>query len=424
MTIPRLRHILFPIVLATFALGGLEASGGWVIPARWVLTGCLAIYVLTSSAALKHVNSLILTVLLLYASWCLTTYIWSQAPQLTLLKAGGLLLVMFSMLLAGQDWADRHRLSTMPRFMGLVLLVAFFAGLSNPSGFSEFSADRQLYRGATGNPNFMAVLAATAMVPAFWYVYRFQARPFLANFWRVAVLALLVPLYLTNSRAGLLIFLCIFASFEIAKGLARNAFKVFIGFLAVLLMAVAMPDLREAFIKRNVYKESDSSSSIFYSRSEAWKDSYEAANKGGWLGAGYGVSIGANAFAGGLTAVGYGREKGNTQLAIVEETGVVGLILYLSALGLMFRELITSFMGSSNLDAKVLLALLTGALMGLTVQSFFEAWWVAPGSLESALFWSMMGVALGLARRIRQDTAEVSRWREYKRWAARRQPVI
>ena len=47
----------------------------------------------------------------------------------------------------------------------------------------------------------------------------------------------------------------------------------------------------------------------------------------------FGNSIGGGSFAGGLTAVGYGREKGNTQLAIVEETGLVGLIVVFPLLG-------------------------------------------------------------------------------------------
>jgi hypothetical protein len=30
--------------------------------------------------------------------------------------------------------------------------------------------------------------------------------------------------------------------------------------------------------------------------------------------------------------------------------------------------------------------------------SVFEAWWVAPGSAESAYFWSLAGVGLGVTR--------------------------
>ena len=68
--------------------------------------------------------------------------------------------------------------------------------------------------------------------------------------------------------------------------------------------------------------------SIIYSRQSAWDVSWNMAKQGGWFGAGYGVSVDRGSFRGGLTAVGYGREKGNTQLAIMEETGIVGLAIH------------------------------------------------------------------------------------------------
>jgi hypothetical protein len=65
----------------------------------------------------------------------------------------------------------------------------------------------------------------------------------------------------------------------------------------------------------------------------------------------------------------------------------------------LFARLISAHIREQKDDLKVALGIVTGALAGLIIMSVFEAWWVAPGSPESAYFWSLVGVALCLARR-------------------------
>ena len=64
-----------------------------------------------------------------------------------------------------------------------------------------------------------------------------------------------------------------------------------------------------------------------------------------------------------------------------------------------------------NREAKAVLGLAGGTLLGMTAQSIFEAWWVAPGSPEAAYFWALSGVALGLAQQSRRH-----------QWAGRPRP--
>ena len=135
---------------------------------------------------------------------------------------------------------------------------------------------------------------------------------------------------------------------------------------------------------------------MLYTREEVWSKSFEQAKKGGWFGGGYGVTIGDKDFKGGLTAVGYGREKGNSQLAINEETGLIGLGIYLLSLFVLFKRLIGEQLRLKCSRAGVLLGIVTGTLFGMIMQSVFEAWWVAPGSPESLYFWTLTGVALGI----------------------------
>jgi hypothetical protein len=122
---------------------------------------------------------------------------------------------------------------------------------------------------------------------------------------------------------------------------------------------------------------------VLYTRREVWQISYDQAKKGGWLGGGYGVTIGDTEFEGGFTAVGYGREKGNSQLAIIEETGLIGFALYLNSLLPLFSSLLKSQKRWRRRPEKVLRGIVTGTLFGMLISSVFEAWWVAPSSPES-----------------------------------------
>ena len=97
-------------------------------------------------------------------------------------------------------------------------------------------------------------------------------------------------------------------------------------------------------------------------------------------------------------------------MAIVEETGLVGLGLYGFLLITLFTPLISAHLRERSRDGKVILGLITGAVAGLILESFFEAWWVAPGCAESAYFWSLAGVGLGIARSsLYSSKAEVPR---------------
>jgi O-antigen ligase len=176
------------------------------------------------------------------------------------------------------------------------------------------------------------------------------------------------------------------------------------GFVLVLMAAVLLvaTSTDSAFLdsmySEYVLKGATQKAGVIFSREQVWLRSYENAEQGGWFGIGYGATVGDTEFEEGLSAVGYGREKGNAQLAIVEETGLVGLGLYGILLITLFAPLISAHLRERSRNGKVILGLITGALAGFTIQSVFEAWWVAPGSAESAYFWSLAGVGLGIAR--------------------------
>lgn len=228
-----------------------------------------------------------------------------------------------------------------------------------------------------------------------WRCYITRSRPRSRYAWiSIVVFAMFLTL-MSMSRAALLVALLSLAGGLISISTNRLVIVIYLIISIVTLVYFINPEIESKVIKQVVYKHADS---ITYTRVQVWGESLEKATLSGWFGAGYGVSIGsAIREIQGLTAVGYGREKGNSQLAIIEECGVVGFILYLLTLVSLFQVLLNRYKWTDNKDIKVALGLFIGALSGMIAQSFFEAWWVAPGAPESAAFWALVGCAIGVA---------------------------
>ena len=119
------------------------------------------------------------------------------------------------------------------------------------------------------------------------------------------------------------------------------------------------------------------------------------------------MTIGDDSFAGGLFSLGYGREKGNSVLAILEELGQVGLVLYVLLLLYIFHPIWRAARRATDRDDSVLLYLILGTLVGLTANSMFEAWWVAPGSPASPYFWAMTGIGMAVSERVAASARRV-----------------
>ncbi|MHB9011074.1 MAG: O-antigen ligase family protein, partial [Ignavibacteriaceae bacterium] len=141
-----------------------------------------------------------------------------------------------------------------------------------------------------------------------------------------------------------------------------------------------------------------------------YEDSYKAALNGGLIGLGYGISDPNihNAANGSHYENGrYIREKGNSTLAIVEETGIVGLILFLLPIGYVLSkfkiqnskfktEYQYSVSSNQNLESSIhhnLSILILSFLIAFLFHGQFEAWWVGVGSAEFPLFFTIIGLA-------------------------------
>jgi O-antigen ligase len=120
-----------------------------------------------------------------------------------------------------------------------------------------------------------------------------------------------------------------------------------------------------------------------------WEASFQAAKKGNLLGLGYGIScpdIKTPEYAGSHYKYGiYVREKGNGILALIEETGFVGLLLFSLPFFVLFGKALRKY-NSSMFQRKENLIYLS-FIAGFIIHAQFEAWWVGVGSVQLPFYY-------------------------------------
>lgn len=409
---PRLRDWLLPLLVLAFVGGSVSfLDSVFNTATRWAVLVTVAAYLLMKGQLLAPFRTSIGVLALAFVSWALATTLWSQVPELSLLKALVFGIVVFCGIGLGQFWASKRSavrsLEYLYPLMFVAVLAAVGGGMSSTSMVQ--SGDTVLYQGAVKGPNMFGMLLAMCAPLVVWQLYVHW--PNRRRRWIGLAVAACIAYFLVASgaRASMLAALCTVLGAVTAFGIRRRAqLLVVTAFICAATYLVA-PAETEALVTRLVFKSSDEDLGVLHSREEPWIQTYEAAQQGGWFGIGFGVSAGETSFTTGSTTVGYGREKGNSQLAIVEETGLVGLLIYVAFQCALFFRLISRLRVLPPGHDKVLLGLLTGTLFGLTVQSFFEAWWCSPGSPESVYFWTLCGVCVSMRVARRQQAPQPDR---------------
>jgi len=395
-----LRGAIFPITLFAFATVGVEYFDVvFNTNTRWLFLAVLGVVLLFSGRLFDILTTKLGLPLMLYGGWALMTSLWSIVPELSLLKGMASLSATFVFSAAGyywsRGWTPNASLTYLVPLLGAALIASFSDTTVRISDYME------LYEGLAGNPNYLGLIVTAASPVALYLAYRAFGTNRNGPLQLISIalnVGLAVLLWRTGSRSSLACAVFVVGFAWLALGMSR---VMTIGVIAVCLAgvaAIAVPEVQERAYEHLVVKYSPDGD-VFFSRRVPWQKSVEAAEQGGWLGLGFGTSYGETDFAVDLSATGYGREKGNAQLAIAEEIGLVGLALYGFILLALVFEFGAGFRRIRDPDTRMQLALVSGLATGLLAQSCFEAWWTSPGSVESALFWSTVGVGIGLCRR-------------------------
>lgn len=405
---PSLRYSsINPLALGMLAFCSVDIAGlgsifnTWV---RWGVLFALAGHVALSPSRRRHMGGAQGVMILLLTGWFLSTTLWSEVPRLSFLKglAYGLVAAVFFSL--GAEAASVRRTRGLSIVVLGPALAASFAVATGGILSSPFvgGASLRLYRGATANPNFMGLLLLMGLplllhctarrLPHRTATFR-NRRNFAVAIW----LGLLI---LTRSRASIVAAGLMLA---IARGGGSSLRRSrTIGFALVLVAAFGILNLFDAQqpIERLILKgEAAASGDLLMSRRSVWADSVLASREGGVFGGGLGVSIGHYDYDDGASAASYGREKGNSTLAIIEEVGVVGLILFSAQILTVLHAAITILRRlTCPLDVAMTIRLSLGLFLALVTNAQFEGWMVAPGAAAVPVYWATSGYIITLAK--------------------------
>ena len=350
-------------------------------------------------ATKEHVRvpQLMLAALYLFFTYAFVTAFWTENVALTLIKWAVYVSLVLTMFVAGLVIPRENDNPLWPMkwvFIPVVLisLVALLRGIGWYAGN---------FRGYSRNSN---ELGAIVTLTSPWLIYELR-RKWRNDRERLVLLALsgaaALVLMCTYSRAAIagLFVILTFAGWNLKLG---RKFVVGYAILTLLLgIYLYRPATFGIAYKGIVEKRAEA---VLSSRSEQMQDSWRAAKQGGWFGVGFGVSVGSSRYWDMESFANFAREKGNSMLAVVEELGILGLVLYLMLVYSVwdsFRRVARA----TNPEIKFVHCLGLGFYFGALLHSAFEAWFMS-SSPDVAVFWGTIGLLLGALTLYSRQTSE------------------
>lgn len=368
---------------------------------EWPIFFILFGYLFLNKKLLIYINKDWLVFLALYLVWCLSTNFWSEVPLLSVIKSTLFVLVIITMISAGSLWVIRFGYERVIDFLFLIMLVAVISNIAGLNSGSYLHSGIEIYGGLSGNPNNFGFLAATTCSIILWHLYQAWGNRWYSLLWGLLLLIDINGLLMSYSRSAMAIFLCIIYFFLISLSSHKKIMIIFSVLFAALIsvalnpmVMVSMEKSIMTHVQKGVVASSLDTQQMLFTRNKVWEKSYQQAMKGGFLGGGFYVTIGENDFSLSHPNA-YGREKGNSQLAIVEETGIIGLSLYLLIIVSFYWYVLKYYRNLKPVRKKVAMGLVLGVISGLLAESLVEAWWDSLGP-EVVCFWAVIGVAFGI----------------------------
>jgi O-antigen ligase len=272
-----------------------------------------------------------------FAGWALLTAVWSYNPEVSLQRGIYLLFIISAGIFSGSLWYKKFFNLNFLLPVNLVAVILSFLSLISgfPSG-NWLLIDVLAFRGFMTHPNTLASLIMFSFFPVLVLLFRIignKNENSNADFGMLKIILLifiviinLLLLAVTFSRAAVLSVLLFVNLVMLTYHIKYLILTYFVLLLLVLISLFLLPDIPKYIYKQYIVKGTDS---IMASRYKLIEDSYLAAKNGGIKGLGYGVSdstIKNPVYSNPGTGV---REKGNSFLALIEETGWIGLFLFI-----------------------------------------------------------------------------------------------
>ncbi len=374
---------------------------------RWIFVFLLFLYLFLNKKLLIYVRYQWKVLLLIYLTWCILTTLWSPIPLLTFLKSALFSFNVIVLLSAGCLWVIKYGYERSLQWLFLILLTVLVSGLRGgaSAGSLDYYGAFNLYSGLNGNANAFGFLTAIVSPLIFLKIYQNRASRWSFFFWIFVLILDIHFLIASYSRSSFVIFSCVLACFTLSFPLTKKILIAFLSFFCLSIVLLMMPvSYLEGMIVNHIGKSRGSINSfnlngIIQSRDSVWKQSVARAERGGFMGGGFAATIGINDFSAkelsSQVSAKYGHEKGNSQLAIMEETGIIGIVLYALILISFFSCAIPCYLRLQGVE-RVTMGTTLGAILGLLMESLVEGWWDSAAGPEVICFWTLVGIIYGM----------------------------
>ena len=315
----------------------------------------------------------------LFPLWASLTALWSLEPETSIIRALYLSFIITAALLAGSLWFKKKEnlnfLIPVNVFVVIVSVISLVFGV--PEASWELNPIWR-FKGFAAHQNTLGALILFASLPLIWNLFLKRIELF-----HIFLLLINVGvLTITFSRASILSFLLIIVVLTI-----RLKFTLFLKIFATSIVLVGVillikPQLVIQPLNHIVFKGSNS---VYSTREKLFEDSFQAAKDGSLLGLGYGISdpkIEDPIYVGKSDHI---REKGNSILALIEETGMIGLLLFFFPIVLIIKRC-----SLRELFYNKKLFLLLTLYSSLLLHSQFEAWLVGVSSFQLLISFTLV----------------------------------
>jgi len=333
----------------------------------------------------------ILLSILLFSAWCFLSTLWSQIPLITFLRSSFFLFISLSFLIFGYLSYSEFRNLSIIYFLALLLIAINLLSLIfhyPPNSWS--GGNSKGFMGISTHQNTLGALIFFSMMGIYDKFYELKKSP--TKLLIMKFIGLLFVLFfllsLTHSRISILVSILLFFVFiflQIIKARSKKSLLLVTSIVVAIFILVFLDSFKDL-----VYKHSDN---FLSTRVGLLTDSYYASLESPVIGIGYGVSSSKVKGIGNFFDLGnikyFIREKGSGVLALIEEVGVIGLILFLVPFVMIIRY---SFSFKDKFDDMTILLLIF--LIGCFIHAQFEAWWVGPGSVFLPLYFFYNGFIL------------------------------
>lgn len=388
------KYSLIPLYIFLAAISGFPGVGYFRY--IYLIAGIIILFIFGKETIGLLKENKMLLLFYPFTVWVLLTALWSYNPQLSLLRGLYLGFIVTTGILSGFLWYKKF--SNLQFLLPLNIIVIILSLVSLLIGYPSdnwLKIDVLAFRGFMTHPNTLSMLILFSSLPLFDFLFRSLGMPQGSSVKRnkyvpaliiIVILINLLILAVTFSRSAILAVIV----FGILMMLTYHLKYLVLTFLVLSFLALIslflFPQVPDYIYRQYFLKGTDSAVA---SRNTLIEDSFKAAKNGGLTGLGYGVSD-TSIINPVYTRPGSGvREKGNSFLALTEETGLIGLILFVFP---VFFIVLYGVKKNIKFSRDIMAVLFM--IISLFVHSQFEGWLSGVASFGILYFFVFFGCLL------------------------------